>query len=86
MQVLLIGGSTGPMLEALEVVGDGLDGSQEDVSLNDLNYSISLALWGVRRPLVILSFVFQKNIFFSPTFLLSLSLPLSLSFSLNSLP
>lgn len=26
-QVLLIGGSTGTMLEALEVVGDGHDGS-----------------------------------------------------------
>ncbi|CAA6672371.1 unnamed protein product [Spirodela intermedia] len=30
LTVLLIGGSTGPMLEALEVVGDGPDGSHED--------------------------------------------------------
>lgn len=32
-QVLLIGGSTGPMLEALEVVGDGNDGPLGDVSI-----------------------------------------------------
>lgn len=31
-QVLLIGGSTGTMLEALQVVGDGHDGSLGDVS------------------------------------------------------
>ena len=33
LQVLLIGGSTGTMLEALEVVGDGHDGSLGEVSL-----------------------------------------------------
>lgn len=29
MQVILVGGSTGTMLEALEVVGDGQDGALE---------------------------------------------------------
>lgn len=33
LQVLLIGGSTGTMLEALEVVGDSRDTSLGDVSL-----------------------------------------------------
>lgn len=33
LQVLLIGGSTGIMLEALEVVGDGHEGSLVEVSL-----------------------------------------------------
>lgn len=32
-QVLLIGGSTGPMLEALDVVGDANDGPLGDVSI-----------------------------------------------------
>ena len=37
LQVLLIGGSTGTMLEALQVVGDGHDGSLGEVSFAENN-------------------------------------------------
>lgn len=43
LQVLLIGGSTGTMLEALQVVGEGHDGSLNEVrSLLDYLPHISL--------------------------------------------
>lgn len=35
LQVLLIGGSTGTMLEALKVVGDGRDGPVGEVSFGN---------------------------------------------------